>query len=175
MASRGEFLGQFLILIGEATGFFAWPPEYSEPWRKKQLRGAYKRKITNTASYAKRKGFVKQVIKNGKKFLSLTQEGQLEILLLKARVFVQKKWDGKWRLIIFDIPEDCRNQRSHLRVLLRRNNFIKLQASVFISPYALNREAIAYLKQSGLVEYIRIIKVEEMDYDKDLKKRFNLK
>ncbi|MEK7161155.1 MAG: CRISPR-associated endonuclease Cas2, partial [Patescibacteria group bacterium] len=84
-------------------------------------------------------------------------------------------WDGQWRMVIFDIPEDFREKRDLLRSLLKRNQFIKLQASVFISPYALNREAIEYLNISGLKRYIRIIKIDEIDSDEDLKKRFNLK
>ena len=44
-----------------------------------------------------------------------------------------------------------------------------MQASVFVSPDALNREAVKFLKQTGLIRYIRIIKAEEMDDDGDLK------
>ena len=48
------------------------------------------------------------------------------------------------------------------------------QASVFISPFRLNREAVWYLKKTGLIEYIRILRVDEMDEDKHLKKHFHL-
>jgi phenylacetic acid degradation operon negative regulatory protein len=85
-----------------------------------------------------------------------------------------EKWDKNWRLIIFDIPETSREKRDELRWLLKKNHFIKLQSSVFISPYSLNREAIAYLKQTGLINYIRILKVSEIDDDKYLIKKFGL-
>jgi len=49
-----------------------------------------------------------------------------------------------------------------------------LQASVFISPHPLNREALIYLRQSGLMEFIRILRVDEMDNDKRLRKKFGL-
>jgi hypothetical protein len=49
-----------------------------------------------------------------------------------------------------------------------------LQDSVYANPYPLNREAVKYLEETGLSEYIRIIKVEEMDNDRDLKKKFGL-
>ena len=75
---------------------------------------------------------------------------------------------------MFDIPEGSKEKRAILRSLLKRNDFCKLQASVYISPFSLNREAISYLNSSGLRDYIRILKVEEMDYDKDLLKRFGL-
>jgi DNA-binding transcriptional regulator PaaX len=113
--------------------------------------------------------------KNNQRFIKLTQEGQLTVLFVKAKVQKPREWDGKWRLIIFDIPENSKEQRSILRGLLRDNNFCKLQASVYISPYPLNREAVSYLSRSGLSEYIRILKVEEMDSDKELLKRYGLK
>ena len=123
----------------------------------------------------KRRGLVKAVSKNEKKFISLTSKGQLELLLSKAALKKPSKWDGRWRIMIFDIPEDSRDKRNKLRSLLKRNGFIKLQASVFISPYPLNREAIKYLRESGLISYIRIIRADEIDDDRDLRKKFSLK
>jgi len=130
----------------------------------------------NTAIYRlRRQGYLKLALKNGQKFLEITKHGQIRTLIFKATRQRQVKWDGKWRLVTFDIPEDFRNERNKLRKLLRTAGFFKLQASVFISPYQLNREAISYLKETGLVDYIRILRVDEIDYDKDLKKHFNLK
>ncbi len=126
--------------------------------------------------YLSRKGFIKIVDKNNERFLKLTNKGQLEALLAKARLREKpQEWDGKWRLIIFDIPEESRQKRNHFRWLLKHNGFYQLQASVFINPYPLNREAVEYLRETGLMHYIRILKVDEMDEDKDLRKHFGLK
>jgi len=122
----------------------------------------------------RQRGLITIVEKNNQKFIKLTSDGQLKALLDKARFPAEKRWDGKWRLFMFDIPEDSKEKRSLLRFLLKQNGYCKLQASVYISPYPLNREAILYLNNSGLRSYIRILKVEELDYDKDLLKRFNL-
>ena len=75
---------------------------------------------------------------------------------------------------MFDIPEGSRDKRDKLRRLLQRSKFVKLQASVFISPFVLNREAISYLKRTGLIDYIRILRVDEIDDDKILRKHFSL-
>ncbi len=130
---------------------------------------------SNVLYYLAKKGLIKIVDKHNERFIKLTNKGQLEALLSKARLKGErKKWDGKWRLIVFDIPEESREKRNHFRWLLKHNGFFKLQASVFISPYPLNREAVDYLKETGLINYIRILKVEEMDNDKDLRKHFSL-
>lgn len=132
--------------------------------------------VAAIAYYLSKKGLIKYVDKNNRRFIKLTRNGQLEALLAKTRLpMAQQKWDGKWRVIIFDIPEESRDKRDMFRLLLKRNNFIRLQGSVFISPYPLSREALQYLRQSGLIDYIRIFKVEEMDDDRDLKKKFLLK
>ena len=106
--------------------------------------------------------------------MELTRSGELETLILKACLPKPASWDGKWRLIIFDIPESSKDKRNQLRWLIKKNGFTKLQASVFINPYPLNREAVAYLKQTGLMAYIRILRVDEIDSDAALKKHFNL-
>ena len=131
--------------------------------------------VYDTIYSFKKQGLVKEISKNGKKFIQLTSKGELELLLRKAYLEKPKNWDGLWRILIFDIPEDCRDKRSLLRSLLKRNSFIKLQASVFISPYPLNREAVTYLNQSSLINYIRLIKASEIDDDTDLRKKFKLK
>ena len=144
-------------------------------WRSRALYGRGYGSYKNSVYNLSRRGAIEIIDKNGKRFLKLTRKGELEVLLAKAKMPKQEKWDGKWRMFIFDIPESAKVQRNQLRSLLKKNNFKKLQASVYVNPYPLNREAVIYLKQTGLMDYIRIIKVEEMDNDKDLKKKFGLK
>jgi CRISPR-associated endonuclease Cas2 len=117
---------------------------------------------------------VEIISREGKTFIRLTEKGALEALLAKAGVEKKQKWDGKWRVCIYDIPQSARLQRDRFRMLLKQHGFRKLQGSVFIHPFSLNREAISYLQQSGLIKYIRFLKVEEMDNDQDLRKFFKL-
>ncbi len=129
----------------------------------------------NSLSRLKKRGLIKVVSKQGKKFIELTKNGELKVLLSMAELEKTDAWDGKWRLIIFDIPEDADIQRDKLRKLLKQHQFFKLQASVYINPYPLNRQALDYLRQSGLIDYIRILRVDDIDFDLDLKRKFKLK
>lgn len=130
----------------------------------------------NMVYHLRRQKWVSVVKRDGERFIKLTKAGEIEALLAKARLPQARaaRWDGKWRLVIFDIPEAASPRRDLLRRLLKKDGFLKLQSSVFISPSPLNREAIEYLKETGLIGYIRILKVEEMDSDLDLRKKFNL-
>lgn len=145
-------------------------------FRKVMIYGANYDSYRNTINKLIKRGWIKKIDKNGKKFLKLTRDGQLEALVSKMKLEKNevKIWDGKWRIVIFDIPEAARLHRDKLRWLLKRNGFMLLQASVFISPYALNRESLDYLRMSKLIGYIRILKVEELDNDSDMRRLFKL-
>ena len=142
--------------------------------KRKAAQDLARRNYLKTVWAMQRSGYLKVVEKNGQQFIKITDEGQLAQLLEKAQVDKPDRWDGKWRVMVFDIPENSHDKRDKFRWLLKRNNFVKLQASVFISPYPLNRAAVSYLEETGLQNFIRIMKVEEMDNDKELKKKFGL-
>ncbi len=142
-------------------------------FKKRALFGSYGSYRSSVYKLYKR-GWIKFVNKDAQRFIKLTGKGQLRALLAKAKHPLPQKWDGKWRMIIFDIPEEAKELRNQLRNLLKENDFFKLQASVYVNPYSLNREAIKYLQETKLLPYIRILKIEEVDNDSDLKKHFNL-
>lgn len=162
-----------LNFLSDATDLLPEPLETPRSWVKRASGISY-RQYYSTIYQLKRRGAVEVFKKRGKEFLKLTSKGELDALLAKARMEKKQKWDGKWRLIVFDIPEEARKRRDQLRILLKKNHFMKLQASVFIGPYVLNRATIDYLKKSELIKYIRILRVDEIDDDSDLKKRFKL-
>ncbi len=170
----GTFSFDFLKAVGEATGFFSWPLEGTNAWVSEQYKRKSKKDIYNSARNLKKQGWLKVVEKNGKRFLKLTRQGELELLLREAVLSHPRKWDGNWRIVMFDIPESSKEKRNSFRRLLKKIGFKSLQASVFVSPFSLNREAVSFLKQSGLIRYIRMIKAMEIDDDTDLRKKFNL-
>ena len=144
--------------------------------KKRALFGDWKnqKSFRNSLYQLQKRGWIRFEDRNNKRFVKLTSNGELRALVVKAQFPIIEKWDGKWRIVMFDIPEESREKRDLLRWLLKKRGFRKLQDSVFIHPYPLNREAIVYLKKTGLQNYIRILKVEKMDDDKDLRKMFQL-
>lgn len=163
------------ILWALFDGLNSLPRPFESPYKWiKRAGGMSYRGYYKSVHNLKKRGVVKIFQKNGEKLIQLTAKGQIEALLAKAVTPVKQKWDGKWRLILFDIPESSRDKRDLIRWILKKNNFIKLQASVFISPYAIRREAIEYLKKTKLIDYIRILRSDELDFDRDLRKFFHL-
>ncbi|MBI5004024.1 CRISPR-associated endonuclease Cas2 [Candidatus Kaiserbacteria bacterium] len=109
--------------------------------------------------------------------LKLTSKGEAVLRRLEARDFASqapKRWDGKWRVLIFDIPEYRKGLRDKVRRALRSIGFVRLQNSVWAYPYDCE-DLIALLKADFKVgkDMLYMI-VEELEGDWHLKKYFKI-
>src|SRR2546426_909318 len=84
------------------------------------------------------KGLIHIKPRDGYIDISLTDKGHSELLqyeLGKLKLKKPKKWDKKYRVIIFDIDETKKKLRDQLRWRLRSFGFLKIQNSVWVYPY----------------------------------------
>jgi len=86
----------------------------------------------------------------------------------------RKDWDGRWRIVVFDIPEKMRRSRDVLRDKLERLGFYELQKSVFVFPYQCEDEINFIIEYFNLRQYVRTGILEKIDNDLHLKKIFKL-
>jgi DNA-binding transcriptional regulator PaaX len=71
----------------------------------------------------------------GVRLCRLTQTGQLHALGGRnPEAQWKRRWDGHWRLVVFDVPESRRAMRDKLRSYLHLRGFGYLQNSVWITP-----------------------------------------
>lgn len=84
------------------------------------------------------------------------------------------RWDRKWRVISFDIPETKRKIRNAFRRHLRQLDFYELQKSVFIHPYPCEDEIEFLIELHQIRPFVRQLYVERIDNELHLKKVFNL-
>ena len=121
------------------------------------------------------KGFLEY---GSKGFLKLTEAGQAELRRLEGNDYhipIPKKWDGKWRVIIFDIKEERKTLRDKVRRTLLALGFKHLQHSVWIFPYDCE-DLITLLKSDFKIgKDLLYLIVEKIEYDKPLKDYFGLK
>jgi DNA-binding transcriptional regulator PaaX len=71
-------------------------------------------------------------------YLRLTDLGRKtlrKIQLSDYNIIKPKKWDKKWRMLIFDIKESQKVLRNKVRNTLISIGFIRLQNSVWVYPY----------------------------------------
>lgn len=159
--------------LGEATSssFFSSKYSFTKPTRALfgfdenfKKGNINKNTIKKNLERLVEQGFVE---KKDKKFI-LSKEGIrfIEYMGLR-RSTLKKKWDGKYRLVIFDIPEKQRIDRDWLREELYLLEYVQLQKSVFISKYPLVEDVICDIRKRKIDNYVNYLLVDKMfDYSK---------
>jgi len=111
-------------------------------------------------------------------YLRVTNKGQRMLLKLELGGLAKnkpKKWDRKYRVVIFDIPEATRKVRDDLRRTIKGFGFICLQKSVWIYPYPCQDIIELLNKYLGIHGEMIYMTVDSIENDKWLKNIFNLK
>ena len=86
----------------------------------------------------------------------------------------KKKWDGRWRMVVFDIPERRSHIRARLRAVMCEIGFVRLQDSVWVYPYDCE-DFIALLKaELKIGKDVLYAIVDTIEHDKGLRLQFKL-
>jgi phenylacetic acid degradation operon negative regulatory protein len=144
----------------------------SKEWKKIDAK-----ELREGISYLNRLDFIdKSEGKNGIITLSLTKKGKLKALNCRLEAIKNKKdkWDGKWRMVAFDIPEKYKRGRNALRNKLKKIGFCELQKSVLVTPYNCREEIMLLVKFFELEKYIRFGVLESIDNEAYIKKVFKI-
>src|SRR3989344_1706500 len=108
-----------------------------------------------------------RLTQKGEKFAALRGEGKLAPK--KPR-----RWDHKWRILIFDIPEKRKAVRTQIRTTLRHLGFSRLQDSVWVYPYDCE-DLITLLKADMRVgKDVLYLIVDKLEHDIPLREHFSL-
>ncbi len=114
----------------------------------------------------------------GKFVVKLTEKGRKvvrEIQFDNLKIDKPKKWDGKWRIVIFDIPENKRRRmRDAMRQKLQNIGFYQFQKSVWVYPYPCEKEIQLLCEVFGVSPFVNIITSGEIYNDDNLRRYFKL-
>ena len=111
------------------------------------------------------------------KFVKLTDKGKRQLRAWgEYKYFIKKpkKWDGKWRVIIFDIKTKRNNIRDKLRTTLKRIGFIQLQRSVWVYPHDCEDFIILLKADFKIGKDVLYMIVDKIENDMVIKSRFSL-
>jgi len=108
--------------------------------------------------------------------VSLTNKGLLRSISFKFRRLSAKKekWDGKWRMVAFDIPKACEKGRKALVYRLKTGSFYEMQESIFLYPYDCKQEIDTLTELFKIKKYIRFGTLDFIDNQDWLKARFGV-
>lgn len=111
-------------------------------------------------------GCAEMIHSDNQDYLKITKKGKNKlnsIKLLGEDALVSTIWDGFWRIIILDLPEERKNERESLRYLLKKANFVCIKNTVWISPFPYENLFTNIKKDLGLSTELMIIVTDKLD------------
>lgn len=132
---------------------YAYGGGWQYPLRKDALSMAIKRLREN--------GLI-DFVDNKTLMFRLTDSGKDKTLWIKMKE-EEKQWDGKWRLIIWDIPEKKRTARDLLRWKLKKLGFIQFQKSVWGTKKNCTKILREFIKQIGIENWVMVIESDNIE------------
>ncbi len=146
-----------LVLEKSVDGYanfedFIYNPLLERPIKKPLLSQAIKR--------LREKGFIE--FRDDKELvLRLTDSGRDRALWAKMKSG-DEKWDGRWRLVIWDVPEKRRQARDLLRFKLKQLGFKQWQQSIWASKINCTKLLRDFIKQVGIEDWVMVIESDNV-------------
>ena len=167
-------LGETALIILDELATATLKTFYPHPYYHQFCTHAHRRSFYNALKRLERKHLVGVKLRGAAEGWHLTDEGgkaagRRRMKLAQARA---RRWDRKWRLIIFDIPERIRRRRDFLRRELQSLGLHQLQKSVWVAPYSFPEEFFVIMGELDLGKHFRIVTAERIEDDCDLKDIF---
>jgi len=134
-------------------GYYAYGSGWEYPLKKVELAKALKRLREN--------GLV-ELLDDKELILRLTDKGR-EKAVLANLLIEEEKWDGKYRIVIFDIPEKRRIARDLLRLKLKSWGFTPWQRSVWVTKKNCTKPLRDFIKQIGIKDWVIVIESDNVD------------
>lgn len=146
-------------------------------WQKEELREYWKwRELDKERFYhalwqLEKQGYIRRHKESKNSLIKLTKIGKekaIQYALKEWQIKKPKKWDKKWRVIIFDIPNEKKVLRDIVRRRLKYWGFHQLQKSVFVYPFDCQKEISALKNAYGLGSYLQFIIADSIETELDL-------
>ena len=164
MSSRKDYSKKILKILGQKAAISL--PEITKQVNTEEKPQNYKYAITRSLKGLKNAGLIEQITSPQNEYARLTKEGRKKMHCLELdsdTTLVNTSWDGFWRIILLDLPEDRKSERESLRYLLKKAGFVCLKNSAWISPYPFEHLFTNIKKDLSLTTEMMIIVTEHID------------
>lgn len=167
-------LGETAIAILDELATATLAAFYPHPYYHKFCAHAHRRSLYNSLKRLEQRRLVGVERRGRREEWRLTSEGKklARRLKMKLEQAGAQRWDKKWRLVVFDIPERIRDRRNFLRNELAALGLRQLQKSVWVTPYPLPEEFSEVVSELELGKHFRVVVAERISDDRDLRAVF---
>lgn len=132
-------------------------------------------KVLRAVRHAKDKGWITFRDTSGGVEVALTRSGRLRWQKIELdEPLHDKRWDRKWRLVLFDIPVSLRQNAFAFRTALKRLGFKQIQQSAWLTPYHCETQVALLRQHYGIQPYVRICELSAIENEADIKALFHL-
>lgn len=124
-----------------------------------------------------KKKLIRVYIKDNNEVVEITKAGKRKVLeynLDDMKLRTPKRWDGWWRVVMFDIPQSKKRARDSVSRKIKELGMYPIQKSVFVSPYVCKNEIDFIGEFFNVREHIIYIKAKEIEGVRKLKEHFGV-
>ena len=153
-----------LKILGQKTAISL--PELEKQINTQEYSKNPKYAITRSLKGLRDAGLIEQIPSPQNEYARLTKEGRKKMHSLELdsnTAIINTSWDGFWRIILLDLPENRKSERESLRYLLKKAGFVCLKNSAWISPYPFEHLFTNIKKDLGLTTEMIIIVTQFLD------------
>ncbi len=122
-------------------------------------------------------GILIRQIKNGKEVLVVSDKGKdkaWSVMRDDLQITRPPKWDGRWRIVTFDIPEKKSKVRREVSFKIKAIGMEAIQDSVFVSPFPCKKEIDDIAQHYNVKKFFIYLEANLIESNQDLSKKFNL-
>lgn len=163
---KGKTLSNLVLLALEKTvdgtvkvndflnnpGYYVYWDGWNYPLKKSSLAKTIKRLREN--------GLI-DFVSDEELIIRLTDSGKDKALWAKM-LAGDKKWDGKWRLVLWDIPEKRRAARDLLRQKLKQLGFTQWQKSIWASKINCTDILRDFIRKVGIEDWVMVVESDNV-------------
>lgn len=164
MSRKHDYSRKILNILGEKIAISL--PELTGRIEPEQRSKNLKYALTRSLKGLNEAGLIEQIYSPRNEYARLTKKGKNKVNSLKLdnkTTLVNTSWDGFWRVILLDLPENRKNERESLRYLLKKAGFVCLKNSAWISPFPYEYLFTNIKKDLGLTTEMMIMVTEFID------------
>ena len=169
MKKNNDFSKKILKVLSEKPAISV--PELAEKIEPEITDKKLSYAITRSLKGLRDAGLIENLPSGQGEFARLTKEGKKKAHSLKldsTSLMPSPVWDGFWRIVILDLPEERKNERESLRYLLKKAGFVCLKNSVWISMYPFEHLFKNIKKDLGLTTEFIIFVTNTLDEETEV-------